>query len=45
MMDGQDPHEYFLRATLLRGQVEQMGKSISDRRFKDIMVQGLATDY
>ena len=37
--------EYSLRVTLLRRQVKRMGEHISDRRFKDIIVQGLATDY
>ena len=41
MTDGQDPDECLLRATLLRSQVEH----ISNRRFKDIMVQVLTTNY
>ncbi|CAN0299657.1 unnamed protein product, partial [Scytosiphon promiscuus] len=45
MKTGQDPDEYFLRAYLLRGQVENMGEPITDRNFKDIMVQGLTDDY
>lgn len=45
MTDGQDTDEYYRLATLLRGQVERLGKYISDRRFKDIMVQGWTKDY
>ncbi len=45
MKPGQDPDEYFLRASLLRDQVENMGEPITDRKFKDIMVQGLTEEY
>ena len=45
MTDGQDPDEYFPRTTLVRGQVQRIGEHVSDRRVKDIMVQGLTTDY
>ena len=41
MKPGQDTDEYSLRASLLRDQVENMGEPIADRKFKDIMVQGL----
>lgn len=39
MTDGQDPDKHFLRATLLRGQVERVGEHIMDRRFEDTMEQ------
>ena len=41
---GQDPDEYFLRASLLRDQVENMGEPITDINFRDIMVQGMTDD-
>ena len=43
--NGRDPAEYFSGATLPCGHVERVGEHISVRRFKDIIVQGLTTDY
>ena len=45
MTPGQDPDEYFLQATLIRGELAEMGEPVSDERFQDIMVQGLSKDY
>ena len=45
MQLGQDPHEFFVEKTLARAELEKMGEPISDRRFKDIFVQGFTAEY
>ena len=37
---GQDPYDYFVEKTLARSELENVDEPISDRRFKDICVQG-----
>ena len=45
MPDWHVPDDYLLRATLLCGPMERMGEHILDRRYIDIAVKGLPTDY
>ena len=45
MNQGQDPDEYFMEKTLARSELEEMGEPISDRRFKDVCVQGFTAEY
>ena len=40
MTPGQDPDKCFLGAFLFLDEVENMGEPITNRTFKDIMVQG-----
>ena len=35
----------FMKKTLARSELEKMGETISDRRFKDICVQGFTSEY
>ena len=42
---GENPDDYFNQKHLLRAQLEKMGETISDRRFKDICVQGFSDEY
>ena len=39
--EGQDPDNYFVEKTLASSELEKMGEPMSDRRFKDVCVQGL----
>ena len=45
MNPGENPDHYFNQKNLLRAQVEKLGETISDRRFKDICVQGFPDEY
>ena len=45
MEQGEDPDSYFMEKTLARSELEKMGEMISDRRFKDICVQGFTAEY
>ncbi|CAM9388721.1 unnamed protein product, partial [Sphacelaria rigidula] len=45
MNTGENPDDYFNQKHLLRAQIEKMRKPISDRRFKDICVQGFSDEY
>ena len=45
MKQGHDPDDYFMEKTLARAELEKMGESISDRRFKDVCVQGFTAEY
>ena len=45
MTPGQDPDKTYLRAFLFLDGVENMGEPITNRTFKDIMVQGMTDDY
>ena len=40
MKQGQDPDEFFMEKTLARAELAKMGEPMTDRRFKDICVQG-----
>ena len=40
MKSGQDPDDYFTEAIIKRAEVEAMGEPVTDRWFKDIVVQG-----
>ncbi|CAB1101301.1 unnamed protein product [Ectocarpus sp. CCAP 1310/34] len=42
---GENPDDFFNTKHRLRSQLEKMGETISDRRFKDICVQGFSEDY
>ncbi|CAN0166623.1 unnamed protein product, partial [Pylaiella littoralis] len=42
MSDGQDPDEYINEATRLRELLDEMEEPITDRRFMDIILQGLS---
>ena len=45
MKQGEDPDDYFKEKTLARVELEKMGEPISDRRLKDICVQGFTSEY
>ena len=45
MKQGQDPDDDLMEKALARSELEKMGEPISDRRFKDICVQGFAAEY
>ena len=45
MEQGEDPDSYFTEKTLARSEPEKMSETISDRRLKDICVQGFASEY
>ena len=45
MKPGQVLDELFLRASLLRDQVESMGEPIAERTFKEIIAHRLTGDY
>ncbi|CAB1106353.1 unnamed protein product [Ectocarpus sp. CCAP 1310/34] len=45
MEPGENPDDFFNKEHRLRSQLEKMGETISDRRFKDICVQGFSEDY
>lgn len=45
MEDGQDPDEYINEATRLRELLKEMEEPITDRRFMDIILQGLTNEY
>ena len=45
MEQGEDPDSYSIEKTLARSELEKMGEMISDRRFKDICVQGFTSEY
>ena len=45
MEQGEDPDSYFMEKTLARSELEKMGEMISDRRFKDICLQGFTSEY
>ena len=45
MEQGEDPDSYFMEKTLARSELEKMSGMISDRRFKDICVQGFTAEY
>ena len=45
MDQGEDPESYFMEKTLARSELEKMTEIISDRRFKDICVQGFTAKY
>ncbi|CAB1099343.1 unnamed protein product [Ectocarpus sp. CCAP 1310/34] len=41
----ENPDDFFNKKHRLRSRLEKMGETISDRRFKDICVQGFSEDY
>ena len=45
MKPGENPDDFFNCKHLLRAQLVKMGEPISDRRFKDICVQGFSNEY
>ncbi|CAB1111900.1 unnamed protein product [Ectocarpus sp. CCAP 1310/34] len=45
MEPGENPDDFFNKKHRLRSQLEKMGETISDRRFKDICVQVFSEDY
>ena len=45
MNPGENPDDYFNQKHLLRVQLDKMGETVSDRRFKDICVQGFSDEY
>ena len=45
MEQGQDPDDYTIKLTEIRGQLHEMGEKVSDERFEDILLQGLTDDY
>ena len=42
---GEDPDSYLMEITLARSELEKMGETIFDRRFKHICVQGFSAEY
>ena len=45
MNPGENPDDYFNNKILLRGELDKMGEPITDRRFKDICIQGITDEY
>ncbi|CAB1102333.1 unnamed protein product [Ectocarpus sp. CCAP 1310/34] len=45
MEPGENPNDFFNKKHRLHSQLEKLGETISDRRFKDICVQGFSEDY
>ena len=45
MERGENLDSYFMEKTLARSELEKMGEMISDRRFKDVCVQGFTAEY
>ena len=45
MNPGENPDDYFNNKIILRGELEKMGEPITDRRFKDICIQGITDEY
>ena len=45
MKQGVDPDSYFMGKKLARFELEKMGETISDSRFKDVCVQGFTAEY
>jgi len=45
MTHNQDPDDFFMEKYLARTELARMGEPITDRRFKDICVQGFTSDY
>ncbi|CAN0396979.1 unnamed protein product, partial [Ectocarpus sp. 13 AM-2016] len=45
MNHGENPDDYLNQKHLLCTQLDKMGEPISDRRFKDICVQGFSDEY
>ena len=45
MEQGEDPDCYFMEKTLAPSELEKMGEPITDRRFKDICIQGFTSEY
>ena len=42
---GEDPDSHFMEKTIARSELEKMGETISDRRFKDICVHRFTAEY
>eukprot|EP00903_Cladosiphon_okamuranus_P016817 g15509.t1 len=42
---GDNPDDYFNKKILLRAQLNKMGEPVTDRRFKDICIQGIIDEY
>ena len=45
MEQAEDPDTYFMEKTLAHSELEKMGETIADRRFKDICVQAFTSEY
>ena len=45
MEPGEDPDEYFLKAARYRAELRRMDEPITDRHFKDIIIQGISSEY
>lgn len=45
MTPGQDPDEYFLNASLIRIDLEDMGEYVTNETYEDILVRGFTADY
>eukprot|EP00903_Cladosiphon_okamuranus_P021801 g20045.t1 len=45
MNPGDNPDDYFNKKILLRAQLNKMGEPVTDRRFKDICIQGITDEY
>ena len=45
MGPGEDPDMYFLKAARYRAELLRMDEPITDRHFKDIIIQGISSEY
>ena len=45
MEPGEDPDEFFLKTTRYRAELWNMDEPITDRHFKDIIIQGISREY
>ena len=45
MEPGEDPDEYFLKAARYRAELLRTDEPITDRHFKDIIIQGISSEY
>ena len=44
MEPGEDPDEYFLKVARYRAEPLRMDEPITDRHFKDIIIQGISSE-
>ena len=45
MEPGTDPDVFFLQAARYRAELQRMGEPVTDRYFKDIIMQGISSEY
>lgn len=45
MEPGQDPDEFFLKATRYRAQLQRMNEPMTDRRIKDTIIRSISSEH